>query len=108
MFSSIYSTYPLLRDKYLRTAQLQRMPLYQIKPSLPVVGGHSPRRQRVSSRTWKRRDAGVGGAIQGIRWNSPGGRAMRQAIDAAVAGMPLAEKAKGCPELRRAMEVWRL
>jgi 2,3-diketo-5-methylthiopentyl-1-phosphate enolase len=109
MFSSIYSTYPLLRDKYLRTAQLQRMPLYQIKPSLPVVGGgiHPATAASILEDLGNDVMLAVGGAIQGHPDGTvAGGRAMRQAIDAVVAGMPLAEKAKGCPELRRAMQVW--
>ena len=39
MFGSVYSSYPLLREKYLRTAHFQRMPLYDLKPALPCVGG---------------------------------------------------------------------
>jgi len=47
------------------------------------------------------------GAIQGHPDGAAAGaRAMRQALDAAVAGVPLAEKAREHPELQRALDVW--
>ena len=109
MFSSIYSAYPLLRDKYLRTAQLQRMQLYQIKPTLPVVGGgiHPATAVKILRDLGNDVMLAVGGAIQGHPdGTTAGGRALRQALDAHMAGMPLAEKAKECPELNRALEIW--
>ena len=49
----------------------------------------------------------VGGAIQGHPGGAAaGGRAMRQAIDAAVAGIPLSEYAQAHPELAMALETW--
>jgi len=49
----------------------------------------------------------VGGAIQGHPGGAAaGGRAMRQAIDAAVEGVPLAEKAREHPELQAALDLW--
>ena len=49
----------------------------------------------------------VGGAIQGHPDGTPaGGRAMRQAIDAVMEKVPLAQKAKAHPELRKALEAW--
>ena len=109
MFSSIYSAYPLLRDKYLRTAQMQRMPLYQIKPTLPVVGGgiHPATAASIIEDLGNDVMLAVGGAIQGHPdGTAAGGRAMRQAIDATVDGQPLAEKAQEYRELRRALETW--
>jgi len=109
MFSSIYSTYPLLKDRYLRAAQLQRMPLYHLKPTLPVVGGgiHPASAARIIEDMGLDVMLAVGGAIQGHPdGTAAGGRAMRQAIDAMVDGRPLAEKAKEYRELRRALETW--
>jgi 2,3-diketo-5-methylthiopentyl-1-phosphate enolase len=109
MFGSIYSTYPLLREKYLRIAQMQTMPLYDLKPTLPLVGGG------ITPATAVRivADIGldvmlaVGGAIQGHPGGAAaGGRAMRLAIDAAVEGQPLAEKAAAHPELAEALARW--
>lgn len=133
MFSSIYSTYPLLREKYLRTAQFQRMPLYfplassgqipsasnhgepveppghSLKPTLPVVGGgiHPATAVRIIEDLGLDVMLAVGGAIQGHPDGAAaGGRAMRQAIDAAVSGVPLAEQARRHPELEKALAIW--
>jgi 2,3-diketo-5-methylthiopentyl-1-phosphate enolase len=109
MFGSVYSSYPLLREKYLRTAQMQTMPLYDLKPTLPLVGGG------ITPATAVRivADIGldvmlaVGGTIQGHPDGAAaGGRAMRLAIDAAVEGLPLAEKAAAHPELAEALARW--
>jgi 2,3-diketo-5-methylthiopentyl-1-phosphate enolase len=109
MFGSVYSSYPLLREKYLRIAQMQRMPLYGLKPSLPIVGGgiHPASAVRIIADLGFDVMLAVGGAIQGHPDGAPaGGRAMRQAIAAAVAGIPLAEQAQDHTELRKAVELW--
>jgi 2,3-diketo-5-methylthiopentyl-1-phosphate enolase len=109
MFSSIYSAYPLLRDKYLRTAQLQRMPLYHLKPTLPVVGGgiHPATAVRIIEDLGTDVMLAVGGAIQGHPdGTAAGGRAMRQAIEAAITSVPLSDKAKTHAELRKALAAW--
>jgi 2,3-diketo-5-methylthiopentyl-1-phosphate enolase len=111
MFGSIYSSYPLLREKYLRTAQFQRMPLYDLKPTLPVVGGgiHPANAVRIVEDLGLDVMLGVGGAIQGHPGGAAaGGRAMRQAIDAVVQGFPLREQAEMYPELKTALEHWGL
>jgi 2,3-diketo-5-methylthiopentyl-1-phosphate enolase len=109
MFGSIYSTYPLLREKYLRTAHLQTMPLYDLKPTMPSVGGgiHPANTVRIVEDIGFDVMLAVGGAIQGHPGGAAaGGRAMRQAIEAVVDGVPLAEKAEGHPELRKALALW--
>jgi 2,3-diketo-5-methylthiopentyl-1-phosphate enolase len=106
---SIYSSYPLLREKYLRIAQFQRMPLFNLKPALPCVGGgiHPAIVPHIVADLGYDVMLGVGGAIQGHPdGTGAGGRAMRQAIDAVVAGVPLAEAAKEHPELRKALQLW--
>jgi 2,3-diketo-5-methylthiopentyl-1-phosphate enolase len=106
---SIYSSYPLLRDKYLRITHFQTMPLYSLKPTLPCVGGgiHPANTPRIVADVGLDVMLGVGGAIQGHPGGAAaGGRAMRQAIDAAVEGVPLAEKARERPELQVALELW--
>jgi 2,3-diketo-5-methylthiopentyl-1-phosphate enolase len=108
-FGSIYSGYPLLREKYLRTAHLQRMPLYNLKPTLPCVGGgiHPANAVQVIQDLGLDVMLGVGGAIQGHPDGAAaGGRAMRQAIDAAVEGVLLEEKAREHPELKKALDRW--
>jgi 2,3-diketo-5-methylthiopentyl-1-phosphate enolase len=109
MFGSIYSTYPLLREKYLRTAQFQVMPLYDLKPTMPSVGGgiHPVSAARIIEDIGFDVMLAVGGAIQGHPGGTAaGGWAMRAAIDAVVEGVPLAEKAEEHPELRTALELW--
>lgn len=110
MFGSVYSSYPLLREKYLRIAHFQRMPLYNLKPALPIVGGgvHPASAVRIIEDLGFDVMLAVGGAVQGHPGGAPaGGKAMRQAIDAAVAGIPLVEQAERCPELKQALELWR-
>lgn len=109
VFSSIYSTYPYMRDKYLRSAHMQRMPLYDIKPSLPVVGGgiHPATAERIVQDLGTDIMLACGGAIQGHPDGAEaGGRAMLQAIDATMQGIPLAEKANQHPELHKALQAW--
>jgi 2,3-diketo-5-methylthiopentyl-1-phosphate enolase len=109
MFGSVYSSYPLLREKYLRIAHCHRMPLFDLKPTLPCVGGgiHPANAVRIIADIGPDVMLAVGGAIQGHPGGAAsGGRAMRQAIDAAVEGVPLAEMAQQHPELQQALELW--
>jgi 2,3-diketo-5-methylthiopentyl-1-phosphate enolase len=109
IFSSVYSSYPYARDKYLRTAHMQRMPLFEIKPSLPVVGGgiQPATAVRIIQDLGSDIMLACGGAIQGHPDGAEaGGRAMLLAIDAAVHGIPLAEKAYQHPELYKALQAW--
>jgi 2,3-diketo-5-methylthiopentyl-1-phosphate enolase len=106
---SPYSSYPLLREKYLRIAQMQRMPLFGLKPAMPCVGGgiHPGTVARLVADLGTDLMLGVGGAIQGHPDGAAaGGRALRLAIDAAVEGIPVAEQAGRHPELAVALELW--
>jgi 2,3-diketo-5-methylthiopentyl-1-phosphate enolase len=107
--TSPYSAYPLLREKFIRTAQLMSLPLYAIKPSLPVPGGG------VHPRTaWHLvQDLGpdimlsVGGAIQGHpNGAAAGARAMIAALEAAAEPIPLATKAREVADLKVALDLW--
>jgi 2,3-diketo-5-methylthiopentyl-1-phosphate enolase len=109
MFGSIYSSYPLLREKYLRTAHFQTMSLYGLKPTMPSVGGgiHPVTARRIIEDIGFDVMLAVGGAIQGHPDGpAAGGRAMRQAIEATVEGVSLAEAAKEYPELKKALDLW--
>jgi 2,3-diketo-5-methylthiopentyl-1-phosphate enolase len=109
LFSSIYSSYPILRDKYLRTAQMQRMPLYHLKLTMPVIGGgiHPASAARILQDLGWDVMLAVGGAIQGHPDGAAsGGRAILQAIEATMEGVPLAEKARQHPELLKALQAW--
>ncbi len=108
-FSSVYSAYPITRDKYLRTAQFLRMPLFHIKPSMPSVGGglHPGMAVRMIKDLGHDLVLPTGGGIQGHPGGAAAGaRAMRQAIDAALAGVPLREYAAGHPELQQSLDKW--
>lgn len=107
--NSPYSVYPLLYENYVRTAQMMRMPLYDIRPMLPVPGGgiHPAAAAQIVKDLGNDVLLAVGGAIQGHPGGAAaGGRAMRQAVDAAAAGIPLSEKAQEFLELRQAVERW--
>ncbi|MGW8249689.1 MAG: RuBisCO large subunit C-terminal-like domain-containing protein, partial [Anaerolineales bacterium] len=109
IFSSVYSTYPYARDKYLRTAHMLRMPLYEIKRSLPVIGGgiHPATAVRIIQDLGSDIMLACGGAIQGHPDGAEaGGRAMLQAIDAAIQGTPLAVSARQHAELFKALQTW--
>jgi 2,3-diketo-5-methylthiopentyl-1-phosphate enolase len=109
MFGSVYSSYPLLREKYLRTAHFQTMPLFSLKPTMPSVGGgiHPITAVQIISDIGFDVMLAVGGAIQGHPDGAAvGGRAMRLAIDAVVAGLPLEDKAQEHSELAKALELW--
>ena len=109
MFGSIYSSYPLLREKYLRTAHCQTMPLYDLRPTMPSVGGgiHPVTARHIIEDMGFDVMLAVGGAIQGHPGGAAaGGRAMRQAIDATVAGISLAEAAREHQELKKSLDLW--
>jgi 2,3-diketo-5-methylthiopentyl-1-phosphate enolase len=106
---SPYSSYPLLREKYLRIAHMQRLPLFDLKATMPCTGGgiHPGTVARIVADLGHDVMLGVGGAIQGHPDGAAaGGCALRLAIDAAVEGVPVAEKAKEHPELQRALSLW--
>lgn len=109
MFNSIYTRYPTLRERYPRIAPMQRMPLFHLKPSLPTIGGGiTPGNAvRIIQDLGPDIMLAVGGAIHGHPDGAAAGaQAMRQAIDAAMEGVALADKAAEHPELRRALKVW--
>lgn len=109
MHSSIYSSYPRLRDRYVRTAQQLCMPLYDLQPSMPVVGGGVHPQTAVCIVEDLGLDVmlAVGGAVHGHPGGAAAGaRAMRQAIRAAVGGTSLHDYARKHTELRKALGLW--
>lgn len=107
MMNTPYGGYPLKFQKYIQTAHLMSLPYYQLRPSFPIVGGgvHPGMAERYIKDLGTDIVFGAGGAIQGHPMGAAcGARAMRQAIDAAAAGIPLAEAAKEHKELRVALE----
>ncbi len=108
-FNSPYSVYPLLREKYAETARNMTMKLGAMRPTLPVPGGgvHPATAARIVEDLGKDVMLSVGGAIQGHPGGATaGGRAMRQALDAASAGISLREYSATHSELRTAIDRW--
>ena len=101
-----YGGYPLRRQKYLMTAQQLTLPFYHLKPSMPIAGGgvHPGMTQTFLGDLGPDMMLAVGGAIQGHPMGATAGViAMRQSIEAAMAGVTAAQYAAGHPELAAAL-----
>ena len=106
---SPYGGYPITRLQYLRTAHQLSLPRPHLKPALPVIGGgvHPGTVTRFVGELGSDIVLGVGGAIQGHPDGAAAGvRAMRQAVDAALAGVSAEDAAKEHEELATALELW--
>ncbi|SDS01701.1 2,3-diketo-5-methylthiopentyl-1-phosphate enolase [Paenibacillaceae bacterium GAS479] len=104
-----YGNYPLRSDKYFRTAHQLTLPFYGLKPAMPAVGGglHPGMVERYIADLGTDIVLATGGAIQGHPGGAAaGGRAMRQAVDAAMNGISAGEHAKTHPELQTALDLW--
>lgn len=101
-----YGGYPLRRLQYLKTAQQLTLPRPHIAPSFPVVGGgvHPGTVETYIKELGPDIILGAGGAIQGHPDGAAAGAdAMRQAIDAVMAGRSVADAAQEHAELGRAL-----
>ncbi len=104
-----YGSYPLKHQKYLHTVQQLTLPLYDLKPAFPAVGGgvHPGMVEQYISDLGNDIILASGGAVQGHpQGAAAGAKAMRQAIDAVVEGIPLAEAANKNKELKSALDLW--
>ncbi len=94
---------------YVRTVHQMLLPRPAIAPTMPVIGGgvHPGTVGRYVAELGTDIVLGAGGAIQGHPGGAAAGvRAMRQAIDAAVAGTPVEDAAAVHEELRTAIDAW--
>ncbi|GAA2171600.1 RuBisCO large subunit C-terminal-like domain-containing protein [Agrococcus versicolor] len=94
---------------YLRTAHQMLLPRPHIRPTMPIIGGgvHPGTVDRYVTDLGLDTILGVGGAIQGHPGGAAAGvRAMRQAIDARLAGTALEDATAEHEELRQAIEAW--
>ncbi|MCR4428696.1 MAG: RuBisCO large subunit C-terminal-like domain-containing protein [Caldiserica bacterium] len=106
---SPYGKFPVLRDRYLQTARAMTSPLETIKQTFPMpAGGMYP---GIVEATLK--DLGTdciisaGGAIHGHPMGPrAGAKALRQAIEAYMNGIPIEEAGKEHPELNSALKAW--
>jgi 2,3-diketo-5-methylthiopentyl-1-phosphate enolase len=96
--------------EYLQTVQAHRLPLGRMRQVCTAVGGGiTPLNAAAICRDLGPDTIlGVGGAIQGHPDGAAAGaKAMLRAVEAAVSGVALDEAATACPELQKAMEIWR-
>ncbi len=109
VYPSSYGKFPLLSSKHLKIAQALTDRFYHIKRTWPMPGGGiHPGMVHLLYRDMGRDFmVGAGGAVHGHPMGpSAGARALRQAIDAAVEGIPVTVKAKEHPELEGALGMW--
>ena len=102
-----YGGYPLRRLPYLKTIQQLTLPRPHIAPTFPLIGGgvHPGTVETYMGELGTDIVLGAGGAIQGHPDGAAAGAdAMRQAIDAVMAGRPVADAAQEHPELAHALE----
>ena len=112
MFSSPYSTYPFLKRRYFQIADTQRLPLYGLLPTMPLIGGGiTPNSARkITADLGKEIMLAVGGAILGHPMGpAQGAKAMMQTVKALADGTDIDELAKqrGNKALRIALDKWK-
>ena len=111
LFSSPYSTYPFLYRRYKQIADVQRLPLYKMLPTMPVIGGgiHPNSAEKVVCDLGMEVILASGGAILGHPMGpTEGAKSMMQAVEALAKGLKLSEvaKQKGFEALKVSLEKW--
>ncbi|MFC2145608.1 RuBisCO large subunit C-terminal-like domain-containing protein, partial [Actinomycetota bacterium] len=111
MFSSPYSTYPFLKRRYFQIADAQRLPLYDMLPTMPLIGGGiTPNSARkITEDLGREIMLAVGGAILGHPMGpAKGAKAVMQTVKALADGTDIDElaKQKGNEALRIALDKW--
>ncbi|MFC2159680.1 RuBisCO large subunit C-terminal-like domain-containing protein [Actinomycetota bacterium] len=111
MFSSPYSTYPFLKRRYFQIADAQRLPLYDMLPTMPLIGGGiTPNSARkITEDLGREIMLAVGGAILGHPMGpAQGAKAMMQTVKALADDTDIDElaKQKGNKALRIALDMW--
>ncbi len=112
LFSSPYSTYPFLKKRYKQIADNQRLPLGNVRSTLPAIGGgvHPNSAEKIVNDLGIEVVLAVGGAILGHP-NGPteGAKAMMQAAEALGKGIKLSEisEKKGYESLKISLELWK-
>ncbi|WP_373897588.1 RuBisCO large subunit C-terminal-like domain-containing protein [Haloimpatiens sp. FM7315] len=104
-----YGKAPILKHQFKNIAANLSFPMYDLKPTFPMPsGGITPLNvPQVMKDLGTEIIIGSGGGIHAHpQGPTAGGRAFRQAIDAAMVGMPMEEAVKQYPELAAAVKVW--
>ncbi|MFH1179183.1 MAG: type III ribulose-bisphosphate carboxylase [Candidatus Bathyarchaeota archaeon] len=97
------------REEVLENIQACKEPMYGIKQTLPVASGglHPGMVPKLVEIFGKDTVIQAGGGIHGHPDGTIiGARTLRQAVDAAMKGIPLEEYAKDHPELAKALKKW--
>ena len=105
-----YAQYPVLRDQYLKICRLLQAPFFDLRPSLPMIGGgvHPGKVSNILNDIGMDCIIGAGGAIHGHPGGpAAGARAFLQAIEAARSGVSLEEAQRSSEELRIALRQWK-
>ncbi len=111
VYPSPFGKFPFLRERYLQIGHHLLGKWLHFKPAFPMPGGGVMPAvvPAIIRDLGKDCILGAGGAIHGHPMGPvAGGKAMRQAIDAALQGIPLREAAEQHPELKSAIEAWGL
>lgn len=109
MLNTPYGGYPMSRSSYLDAAHRASLPTPGLKRAMPMAGGgvHPGIVERYVSELGSDIVLASGGAIQGHPLGAAAGvRALQQAIDAAMKGIPTDEFAKDCEELSIALDTF--
>jgi 2,3-diketo-5-methylthiopentyl-1-phosphate enolase len=104
-----YGGYNIRKIQYIRTVHQMLLERPSLKPTIPIIGGgvHPGTVDRYVGDLGTDIVLGVGGAIQGHPGGAAAGvRAMRQALEANLAGVPVAEAAASHEELGQAIAAW--
>lgn len=107
IFGTPYGKFPVGRGVYLRTTHYFTQPLYHIKPTMVAMSGGTTQLvvEKIMKDLGKDIILAAGGAVHGHPQGSrAGAKSMRDAIDAAMKGIPLMEAVKTSPELRAMAE----
>ena len=109
MINTPYGGYPLRNQKYIQTINNLVLPLKNIKPTMPSIGGgvHPGIVEKYINEVGKDIVLAAGGAIQGHNMGAiAGARAMRQAIDIVVNGGDFQNEYAQFEELKNAVDRW--
>ena len=112
LFSSPYSTYPFLKRRYKQIADMQRLPLGKLLPTMPAIGGgvHPNSAEKITEDLGVEIVLAVGGAILGHpKGPTEGAKAMMQAAEALGKGIKLSEISEnaGYESLKISLEKWK-
>ena len=104
-----FGKFPVPMLHCLQIAHYSTQPLYHIKPMMPAISGGTTQTVVKDLIDVLGMDIilAAGGAVHGHPDGSRAGAlAMRQAVDASMKGIPLAEYAKQHQELAKALNIW--